>query len=197
MQRLIAFLEYDEVTLFCLNYSFLLMLLMDWQLAKSFSLYVLLNPVTIIYGLSVLSGIYLSIKHIWIEAPKSTREVFFMVGGGGWLAISTAFFSLRATPSHDYVALALSGYSFLYNFLILWFLGLGKGLEVAHLFMSSREVHKIEAILSALLVTALAGFLYLYLDWSWWKTVSGCVFYALGANKLLLGIMHRRKSSTA
>ena len=187
MQRLVAFLGYDEVSLFAMNFAFLLMLLTDLELVWS-ALLVSFNPLFFVYGMSVVISIYLSLKHIWLRREKSTREVFFMVGGGGWLALSLAFVTLRNLPDGDWLSLLFASYSFLYNLLILWFMGLMSGLEIARDFFSEREAHILEAVVSTALVAGLALFLRLYLQWEWWRAMNACIFYTLGLNKVMLGL---------
>ena len=189
VQRVVDFLGYDEVSLFCLNYAFLLMVLMDWELLVM-SLVVSLNPLFFVYGMSTVISMYLSIKHIWLVREKSTREVFFMVGGGGWLAVSLAFVSWNRVSGGDWLGYIFAAYSFFYNLLILWFMGLMDGLEIAREFLSDREAHLMEATVSIVLVTVLALLLRLYLEWEWWRAMNACIFYTLSANKLLLGFWH-------
>ncbi|MCB1139054.1 MAG: hypothetical protein KDK23_09880 [Leptospiraceae bacterium] len=187
VQRLVAFLGYDEVSLFAMNFAFVLMLFTDLELVKS-AVLVSFNPLFFVYGMSVVISIYLSLKHIWLRREKSTREVFFMVGGGGWLALSLAYVTLKNVPEGDWLSIAFAAYSFLYNLLILWFMGLISGLEIARDFFSDREAHILEAAISTALVAGLALFLRLYLGWEWWRAMNACIFYTLGVNKVLLGL---------
>ena len=69
-------------------------------------------------------------------------------------------------------------------------MGLMDGLEIAREFLSDREAHLMEATVSIVLVTVLALFLRLYLEWEWWRAMNACIFYTLSANKLLLGFWH-------
>ncbi len=195
IQRVVDFLGYDEVSLFCLNYSFILMLFTDLDLVWQ-SLIIGFNPVFLIYGLSVLISMYLSIKHIWLARAKTTREIFFMVGGGGWLAVSVAYVTWSRTPDGQWLALIFAGYSFLYNFAILWFMGLMDGLDIAREFLSEREASLAEAVVSSVLVTALALFLRLYLNWEWWQSMNACIFYTLSVNKIILGFWHEWRNNS-
>lgn len=187
------FLGYDEVSLFSLSFAFILMMLTDWELVKN-SLLVSLNPLSFVYGISVIISMYLSIKHIWLKRAKTTKEVFFMVGGGGWLALSVAFVTLLNISHGDWLSIAFAWYAFLYNLLILWFMGLVSGLEIAREFMSDREASLVEAAVSTVLVAGLALFLRLHLEWPWWKATNACVFYTLGVNKAMLGLWHEWRS---
>lgn len=194
LQRVLDFLGYDEVSLFCLNYSFLLMLILDVDLIWK-SILFSFNPVFFVYGMSVVISMYLSIKHLWSNQEKTTREVFFMVGGGGWLAVSVAFVTWGRTSQDDYLSLFFAGYSFLYNLAILWFMGLMNGLEIAREFLSEREAHISEALISTVLVTLLALGLRMVFHWEWWQTMNACIFYTLSANKIILGVWHELRAS--
>tara|TARA_B100001939_G_scaffold224460_1_gene193201 strand:+ start:18528 stop:19103 length:576 start_codon:yes stop_codon:yes gene_type:complete len=188
-----GFLGYDEVSLFTLNYGFILMLLTDMDLVVQ-SLVVGFNPVFLIYGVSVVISMYLSIKHIWLVREKSTREVFFMVGGGAWLALSVAFVTWNRTSGGEWLALIFAAYSFLYNLAILWFMGLMDGLEVAREFLTEREASVTEALIGTVMVTILGLSLRLILDWPWWQALNACIFYTLSVNKIMLGLWHQWKS---
>lgn len=198
LQRIFNWLEYDEVTLFCINYSFLLTVILEFALGRDDEMLtvLLLNPmVLLISGITVASGLWLSLKHIWTKQIKPTTDVFLMIGGGAWLSIATAVFTLFELASLEapWYFRAPAIYALLYNLLILWFMGHFKGYDIAEEFMAEREAQLIEAIVCTTLVTTLALVLIFVYDWSWWQVVNACVFYTLGANKLVLWMLQARK----
>ena len=199
LYKFLRSLRYDEVTLFVLNYAFLLSVVLQILLGRDVSalMALALNPLVLIYGISIVCGLYYSIKHIWkadSHAKKETREIFLMVGGGAWLAAGTAGFTLADMADQELAwhARLPALYTLLYNFIIIWFMGAVKGFEIAEVFMDERDAQFFEAVACTAGATALCLVLMLYFDWSWWRTVNACLFYVLSVNKLLLYLLHRR-----
>jgi hypothetical protein len=129
---------------------------------------------------------YFSIKHVWTDAEKDSRTLFFMAGGAGILACSTAVLALFSLIGSSYVAKIPSIYAFAYNFLIIWFMGLLPGLDAGKYFVSKRNARVHEAIVALVVVTALAVVLKYVYEFPWWRNINTCVFYSLSANKLVI-----------
>lgn len=157
LKKTFRFLQYDEVTLFCMNYAFLLVLLLEF----------------------------------YTQSFKASEEIFMMVGGGAilavWVAVMTWMDSVSRGESFEFYFPAI--YTVLYKLLILWFMGLFDGIEIAGESMGDREAGRIEAVICTALVTALAIDLSLVLEWRWWHTVHACVFYTLSINKLIMWLI--------
>ncbi len=194
LKKIFRFLQYDEVTLFCLNYSFLLVVLLEFYTQRDLDtlLAVLLNPIAILVMFSIPVGLYYSIRHLYTQSFKTSEEIFLMVGGGAmlavWVAVMTWLDSVRNDVPFELYFPAI--YTILYNVLILWFMGLFDGIDIAEEFMADREAGRLEAVVCTSLVTILAVYLSLVLEWRWWHTVNACVFYALSANKLVMWVVH-------
>lgn len=190
--RILRFLEYDEVTLFSLNYSCLIALILEPSLF--IDLFILLFaspllaawPLTLVYTVSVFYGMYFSIKHVWTDAQKDSRTMLLMAGGAGILACSTAALALFSLVGSSYLAKIPAIYAFGYNFLIIWFMGLLPGMDVGKHFISKHNARFSEAIVALVVVTLLAVVLKYVYDFPWWRNINTCVFYSLSANKLVI-----------
>lgn len=195
LKKIFKFLQYDEVTLFCLNYSFLLVVLLELYTQRDLDILinVAFNPVAILILFSIPVGLYYSIKHLYSQSIKHTNEIFMMVGGGALLAVCVALMTALDAMRNDvpFEIYFPAIYTILYNLLILWFMGLFDGLEIAEEFMDDRDAGRIEALVCTGLISALAIFLSLVLEWHWWHTINACVFYALSANKLVMWLIER------